>query len=147
MKCLWNTFVLVASLPTLFEMIMKSLPKVYAGFVGARSKPDTRLDEAALTKLYETLPSIDLSGKVLARSAKRLGVLPLNGVGWSDLDEPGRAFAVGERLGLHLRSVAVSVRRPADERALTHISSPVGGAKASPPTPRRQWPIRWIPSW
>jgi hypothetical protein len=144
MKCLWNTFVLVASLPTLLDMIIKSLPKVYAGFVEARSKSNARLDEAALTKLYETLPSIGLSGKVLARGAKRLGVLPLNGVGWSDLDEPGRTFAVGEHLRVHLRSAPISLCRTADERPLTHSSSRVGGATVSPPTPRKQWRIRWI---
>jgi mannose-1-phosphate guanylyltransferase len=55
MECLWNTFVLVASLPTLLDMIIKSLPKVYADFVEARSKPNGGLEEAALTKLYETL--------------------------------------------------------------------------------------------
>jgi hypothetical protein len=137
MECLWNTFVLVASLPTLFDMIIKSLPNVYAGFVEARSKPNARLDEAGLTNLYEKLPSIDLSGKVLASGAKRLGVLPLNGVGWSDLDEPGRAFALGERMGLHLRSIAVSMRRPVDEMEPTRISSRASGAKVSPPNPSR----------
>jgi mannose-1-phosphate guanylyltransferase len=144
MECLWNTFVLVASLPTLLDMIIKSLPKVYAGFLEARSKPNARLEEAALTKLYQTLPSIDLSGKVLARGAKRLGVLPLNGVGWSDLDEPGRAFAVGERLRLHVSEV-ISLCRRADERPLTQSSSRLGGAKLSLPTPWRQWGVRWIP--
>jgi mannose-1-phosphate guanylyltransferase len=147
MECLWNTFVLVASLPTLLDMIMKSVPKMYAGFVEAKSKRNARLDEAALTRLYDTLPSIDLSGKMLSRGAKRLGVLPLNGVGWSDLDEPGRAFALGERLGLHLRSIGVSMCRPVDEMEPTRISSRASGAKVSPLTSRRQWRIRWLPSW
>lgn len=45
MECLWNTFVLVASLPTLLEMMTKSLPALYARFAEARSKTHSCLED------------------------------------------------------------------------------------------------------
>ena len=141
MECLWNTFVLVASLPTLLEMMMKSLPALYASFAEARSKTHSCLEDRGLTKVYDTLPSIDLSSGALARGAKRLAVLPLSGVEWSDLDEPGRAFAVRECLGIHHRTAAVSQCGSADERPFARITSRVSRAAAFPLTHHRQW---WI---
>jgi hypothetical protein len=72
--------------------MMKSLPTLYACFEEARSDPNSCLETGGWPSLRDSA-TIDLSGGALATGAKRLAVIPLSGVEWSDLDEPGHAFS------------------------------------------------------
>ena len=100
---------------------------------GSEVRPKSMPPDRGLAKVYETLPSIDLSGGALERGAKRLAVIPLSGVEWSDLDEPGgHAFAVRESLAIHHRTAAVSQCGTADERPIARTTSCVSGAAAFP---------------
>jgi hypothetical protein len=58
--------VIVARLPTLLDLIMRALPKVYGSFIEATSKLSRRLETDLVNGLYENLPSINLSDHVLA---------------------------------------------------------------------------------
>lgn len=92
----WNTFVIVARLPTLLDLIMRALPKVYGSFIEATSKLSRRFEPDVVNGLYEKLPSINLSDHVLASNPMNLAVLPLSGLEWSDLGEPSRVMALLE---------------------------------------------------
>lgn len=53
------------------------------------------LDQARqLEDLYAGLPIIDFSRTVLAAAPDALAVLPVKGVAWSDLGDPGRVGAL-----------------------------------------------------
>src|SRR5262249_40151339 len=54
--------------------------------------------EAALDRLYTTLPEIDFSRGVVEGSAAPLRVIPVPYCGWSDLGTPKRVVAALERV-------------------------------------------------
>jgi mannose-1-phosphate guanylyltransferase len=93
----WNTFVMVARLPTLLELIMRALPRMYIRFMEATLKLKARLEDGVVTTLYEKLESIDFASAALARRPMDLAVVPLSAVEWSDLGEPSRVTALRER--------------------------------------------------
>lgn len=60
------------------------------------SKLSKRFDSNGVSRLYEKLPSINLSDQVFASYPANLAVLPLSGLEWSDLGEPSRVIAALE---------------------------------------------------
>lgn len=79
-----NCFVPVAGLGA-FQRLLEGAPS------GALLPPlfaDAAPDAARLAAAFERMPRLDLSADVFASRADRLAVLPLPGVGWSDLGTP-----------------------------------------------------------
>lgn len=97
--CLWNTFVMVASVRILLALIKDALPDLYAPFAAVSPVIGTASEEAAVQALYARIPSIDFSGQVLAGCPTSLAVLALHGVEWDDLGEPRRVMATLGRMG------------------------------------------------
>ena len=91
--CLWNSFVLVANAETLRSLIARALPELYLAISRIRPFGGTRTDEEALRTVYRDLPVVDFSDGVLAEFPAELAVLPVTGVGWSDLGDPKRLLA------------------------------------------------------
>jgi mannose-1-phosphate guanylyltransferase len=91
---LWNSFVLVANVPTLLSLIARALPKLFETFIGIRSYLGTPAEEEVLEDIYRKFLTIDFSGHVLAQFPEELAVLPVTGVSWSDLGDPERLLAV-----------------------------------------------------
>jgi mannose-1-phosphate guanylyltransferase len=98
---LWNSFVMVAHPFTLLSSIRNAVPSLVDAFAAVESKLDTPWEEDCLRRLYSRLPSTDFSRQVLARTPPNLAVLPLGGVEWNDLGEPGRVMATLARMGAH----------------------------------------------
>jgi len=92
--CLWNSFVMVARVPTLLSLIRRCVPSLYYAFASIRPTLDTFGQEEALRRLYAGLPSTNFSREVLAREPLNLAVLPVNGVTWADLGDPHRVRLV-----------------------------------------------------
>ncbi len=92
--CLWNSFVMVARVPTLLALIRSALPGQYDAFTAIRPMLDTRGGDEALRVLYARLPHTNFSKEVLARQAASLAVLPVSGVRWTDLGDPQRVRRV-----------------------------------------------------
>ncbi len=101
---LWNSFVLVAEPATLAEMIRRATPELHDSFAPIRARLGTPREEEAARAVYARLSSFDLSRHVLQSSADRLAVLPVSGVGWSDLGDPARVRAIRELIGRELVS-------------------------------------------
>jgi mannose-1-phosphate guanylyltransferase len=106
---LWNTFVLVADAPTLWNAAARVLP-IHAAEI--RAAVNAEADEEALERLYAGLTSSDFSRDVL-ETQPGIAVLPVDGAGWSDWGTPERVFA---SLSEQERRELVSRTRPADSQ-------------------------------
>jgi len=91
--CLWNSFVMVASVPALLKTIESALPKLHRSFSCLSSLFGRRTEPQVIENLYEQLDETNFSHRVLSLRPKRLAVLKVSGVGWNDLGEPKRVMA------------------------------------------------------
>lgn len=98
--CLWNSFVIVARLTSLLRLVMTALPKLYRAFAPVRLALTTIYETRSVERLYACLDCTNFSHHVLAKRTGNLGVLPVHGVGWSDLGKPERVMDVLARLGI-----------------------------------------------
>ena len=97
--CRWNSFVVVSRVHTLVRLIRAAAPDLYQAFASIRATLYTGREDGAVQALYARLPVTDFSRQVLASPHARLAVLPVTGVGWNDLGEPGRVMASRRRIG------------------------------------------------
>ena len=104
--CLWNSFMLVGRLQTLLGLFTLAMPELYLSFSKIRPSLGTLFEEEILSRLYEDLRPSDFSRRVLESAAPNLSVLPVSGVGWSDLGEPHRVAKALGRLGRQQKQVA-----------------------------------------
>lgn len=96
--CLWNSFVLVARVATLVELVRQACPDVHAALAAAGAAFDGPDEARAIRGAYGRLRIADFSREVLATRPERLGVLAVSGVAWNDLGDPGRVFATRRAL-------------------------------------------------
>jgi mannose-1-phosphate guanylyltransferase len=91
--CLWNTFVLVSRVQTLFQLICAQVPDVVACIETAleRNQPDFG---------YEGLRMVDFSRDILAHQPQRLLVVRDRTSGWTDLGNPTRVINTLARNGI-----------------------------------------------
>jgi len=99
--CLWNTFVLVGRARTFLDMLASAAPATYQaleplGFDPLKASPLGRGEFDLAIRSYDGLPNADFSHQVLTTCTKRLAVLGLGEVGWSDLGTPERVRAAAE---------------------------------------------------
>ena len=90
--CLWNSFVMVASVQALLGIIESALPDMYRMFACLQPLSD-RAQFKEISTLYDRLGEINFSHRVLALRPEQLAVLKVTGVRWSDLGEPKRVMA------------------------------------------------------
>lgn len=98
--CLWNSFVMVASVEALLEIIETSIPDLYRLFAGFNPHFGTRGEAKAIDKLYASIAETNFSHRVLALRPERLAVLKVTGVRWNDLGEPKRVLASLDMAGI-----------------------------------------------
>jgi len=101
--CLWNSFVMVGHLSTLLSLTLIALPDLFLRFQKIRSLLNPRFEEEAVRRLYDDLPSIGFSEKILAKHPEMLTVLPVHMVEWSDLGEPQRVIDTISRTGIRAK--------------------------------------------
>jgi mannose-1-phosphate guanylyltransferase len=97
---LWNTFVLVARASTLLQMFILEMPRLYKAFSDVRAVLGTEFEDEVLTRLYREFPTSGFSELLLQRCAANLMVLPMRGVDWCDLGQPGRVMQVVRQMGV-----------------------------------------------
>jgi mannose-1-phosphate guanylyltransferase len=98
--CLWNSFVMVASVKALLEMIESAIPELYRSFSSFAPLFGTSAESKAIAKLYDHLQEVNFSHQVLAAQPERLAVLKVAGVRWNDLGEPKRVMASLDMAGV-----------------------------------------------
>jgi mannose-1-phosphate guanylyltransferase len=91
--CLWNSFVIVASVQALLEVIQSAIPELYRSFTCLSPLFGTRGEMNAIDSLYQRIEEVNFSHQVLALQPQRLAVLKVTGVRWNDLGEPKRVMA------------------------------------------------------
>jgi len=91
--CLWNSFVMVASVQALMEIIETAIPELYRSFTALTPLFGSAAEPKAIELLYNRLAEVNFSHQVLALKPERLAVLKVTGVRWNDLGEPKRVLA------------------------------------------------------
>jgi mannose-1-phosphate guanylyltransferase len=91
--CLWNSFVMVASVQALLGIIESAIPQLYDSFVGLAPFLGAAAEIKLIDKIYERIAEVNFSHHVLAHHPDRLAVLKVAGVRWNDLGEPKRVLA------------------------------------------------------
>jgi mannose-1-phosphate guanylyltransferase len=91
--CLWNSFVMIASVQALIDIIASTIPTLYNAFASAMPFFGTDEEPGRMKKLYALLGAINFSDRVLALVPERLTVLKVSGIKWNDLGEPKRVIA------------------------------------------------------
>jgi len=105
--CLWNSFVMVGQLSTVLGLFLIALPELYLAFKKIRPVLDTTFEQRAIERSYFDLDSTCFSEGVLAAQRPvNLAVLPVRGIGWSDLGDPARVMDTIARTGIRPRWVA-----------------------------------------
>jgi mannose-1-phosphate guanylyltransferase len=91
--CLWNSFVMVASVQALLGIMQSAVPRLYDSFARLAPFFGTLAEPELIDRLYERSEEVNFSHQVLAHCPHRLAVLKVTGVRWSDLGEPNRVMA------------------------------------------------------
>jgi mannose-1-phosphate guanylyltransferase len=81
---LWNTFVCVAWVPTVWNMVRQVAPDVDAAFADIRHGLGTPAAAEVIARVYASLRCLNFSSGVCEPLVSRLRVLPVPDVGWSD---------------------------------------------------------------
>ena len=99
--CLWNSFVMVASVQALLEIIELATPELYRSFSCFVPLLGTHAETKVINRLYDHLPEVNFSHQILAQRPERLAVLEVDDVMWNDLGEPKRVMASLDMAGVH----------------------------------------------
>ena len=92
--CLWNSFVMVGAVATFLRAMAVSLPALYGALDNVTPAFGGPVEEAAVRRVYAAIPPADFSRSVLTARPELLGVMPVEGVTWSDLGSPERVRRV-----------------------------------------------------
>lgn len=101
--CLWNSFVMVATVQALLDLIETAIPELYRSFAALTPLFGTAAEAKAVDLLYRRLTDVNFSHQVLAVKTERLAVLKVTGVRWNDLGEPKRVMASLDMAGVRPR--------------------------------------------
>jgi mannose-1-phosphate guanylyltransferase len=101
--CLWNSFVMVASVQALLDVIESAIPGLSRAFAAVTPLFGTPAEVEAIESLYSRLAEINFSHQVLALKPERLAVLKVAGVRWNDLGEAKRVMASLDMAGVRPR--------------------------------------------
>ena len=98
--CLWNSFVMVASVRALLDSVECAIPELYRAFACLVPLFGTPAESKAIGHFYDRLHEVNFSHQVLAQRPERLAVIRVSGVRWNDLGEPKRVFASLDMAGV-----------------------------------------------
>jgi mannose-1-phosphate guanylyltransferase len=102
---LWNTMTMVFKLETLWELVRKVQPALYANFYRILQAIGTPDEQRTVNAVYERLRPVNFSKeiveKIAERQAKSIAVLPVRDVFWSDLGSPERVLQAVRKLDQH----------------------------------------------
>jgi mannose-1-phosphate guanylyltransferase len=101
---LWNSFIIAAHAPTLLAVFAARDPALVTRMQAAVRSSHGGRDTAALSGLYDVLPTLDFSRQVLQGREALLRVLRVPACGWNDLGTP-------DRVGKSLRHEPVEAKK------------------------------------
>jgi mannose-1-phosphate guanylyltransferase len=108
---LWSSFTFVATGETLMDHFRRTLPWLVDRFSSALEFVSWDRPHQVLLRLYDQLPTVDFSRRVLQLLNERLRVLAVPPCGWTDLGTPQRLLEC-----IHNGGPCVSVDDPCSAR-------------------------------
>jgi mannose-1-phosphate guanylyltransferase len=81
---LWNTLIIAVKAHTLWRLGWNYFPEIMKLFELLRDSIGSPYEREVLESIYAVMPSENFSTGLLTRAAHRIGVLPMNGILWSD---------------------------------------------------------------
>lgn len=136
---LWNTFVLVGPVASLWRLCLRHLPAQTRAFSLHAHHVGSWVEGPLLEVIYRHLPSADFSRTVLERS-RELVVAAVADSGWSDWGSAARVLSSldGTNAGAHLRErlVAAGAEAPTSETAHPRRMAPPAPASITRSHPR-----------
>ncbi|MEJ2108993.1 MAG: sugar phosphate nucleotidyltransferase [Acidobacteriota bacterium] len=112
---LWNTFIIVVKVETLWQLGWNYFPEPMSLFEHLRNSIGSCREGNVLEAIYEAMPSKNFSTELLTPAVNRIGVLPMNGVVWSDWGREGRIVETLANIG-KLPNFPCTLRVPNRER-------------------------------
>jgi mannose-1-phosphate guanylyltransferase len=85
-----QTLILIARVETLWEVGWQCLPDMMPLFERYGKAVGTSEKESVLESIYEVMPVWNFSSHFLERQSRRVAVMELSGVLWSDWGDPER---------------------------------------------------------
>ncbi len=101
--CLWNSFILVASVAVLHAMFVEFASQLYCTFNAELAATIPGSDGLAVERAYRKTPTEGFSEQILSQYRSNLVVLKLENCQWSDLGEPSRVLDLIKNLKRHPR--------------------------------------------
>lgn len=117
--CLWNSFVMVASVRALLQVIESAVPELYRSLARLSPLFGTRREKAAIKTIYHGMEEVNFSTKILAHHPERLAVLRVIGVRWNDLGEPKRVMASLNLAGVRPQWAKAAIPLPRSPRLVS----------------------------
>ncbi len=96
---LWNTFVLLANVETLWNLGQHHFPRIVELFEGVQESVGNESEMSVLNGIYREMPKHNFSSGLLAKVAGHVAVVELRDVVWSDWGRPERIADVLDTLG------------------------------------------------
>ncbi len=90
---LWNTFVLVVKIESLWRLGWRFFPETMRLFQTLEGAIGSARETEVLDHIYSVMPSFNFSSALLQRIPERVGVLELHNVLWSDWGRPERVVS------------------------------------------------------
>lgn len=97
--CLWNSLVLVGRVAVFLQCFRHALPDLFVRFQTICAALGTSREGQVLEEVYRSVPSVNLSREFLEKIPYRLGLVPVNGVHWSDWGDEARIVETLTRIG------------------------------------------------
>lgn len=116
---LWNTFVMVTRLETLWQLGWRCLPTMMPLFDQLEPVVGTEGEQPVLDSLYRVMPCLNFSTELLQRVPSHVAVLELQGVHWSDW---GRAERIATSLNLIGKEPAFATRSIMRNRMIARLT-------------------------
>ncbi len=98
--CLWNSFVMVGWTNAFLDLVGASNPALLAAFAPLRFVLGLPQEARVVERIYRRLPNAGFSETVLTADTRRLAVMRVKGVDWSDWGHPRRVLASLGHAGL-----------------------------------------------
>ena len=96
---LWNTFIIIGKVKTLWGLGWRYLPEMMVPFVELWDNLGKGDEERVLDRIYQDMPTLDFSRDLLEVASKQLAVMKLDGVLWSDWGSPHRILDTLKLIG------------------------------------------------
>jgi mannose-1-phosphate guanylyltransferase len=118
---LWNTFVFAAPVGAIWDMARSTIPQVWRNFDAIRLMLSSLDAELFIEETYRTMPTLNFSTAVLRPMARRLRVMAVPEVGWSDWGSVERILTCAKELN-RLHEISARLKRSAISDAQTRLT-------------------------